>query len=1040
MKRILSILLCVCMLMTMFSSAFVAFADAGLYDESDNEGYAVDSEDEYYEDPAEVEGYYEDGSTVYDLENEVDVPDEPEEEPVPDEPEQGDDESEIYDDFSFDAENAAQLDGAEYILDEIIIKFKEPSQVPGKEKQLRQEIEKVNKVGFVETLGVYVVKADDLQQNPNAVLNRFKNNKYIEYVEPNYKLTTEYVPNDPNYKIQTLNLNLTNAAAGWDILKGGGPIIAVVDSGVKTHPDLPPLLPGYSAVSSLSPNNDIVGHGTQVAGTIGMVGDNGIGGAGINWNASILPVKVDDASGTLSVANVAKGIIWAADNGAKVINLSLGMTSDSTTLKNAIDYAYNKGCAIFAATGNKGTNTIDYPARYSNVMAVGSSTNGTSRAAISNYGSGMNIVAVGSYNTTMISGGYGSVSGTSFASPQAAALASMIWALNPGLSNSQVYQLIEQGCKPIGSGFNDQTGYGIIDIAKTLQLAGGNASSAEAEAKAKAEAEAKAAAEAEAKAKAEAEAAAKAAADAAAKAAAEAEAAAKAAAEASAKAAAEAEAKAKAEAEAAAKAAVEAAAAAKAAEEAAIPPETVQEVRTPPVITLTGFTEMTLEYGQKYIETGFTAVDCKGIDLASSVKVTGSVDIWKAGLYTINYEVKDAGGLSARATRTVTVNPEPVVVVPPTAPKITIIGSNPIILHSTSATAYKEQSAKAVDYDGKDISDLVKVSGSVNRTTPGAYTITYTITSPETGLSSSTTRTVRIVGPTEKKDPRVKYGFSGQAKQGAKVAHTGIVSGGAGFLDLQVANIDKNMTITVELVDTASKKAVLKDTFTAAGTKQYKIDQSKYELSVTIDKANGNSKYDINLLMPETEAVFFFAEDEVPLPALLQIAPIGSNPIILHLGGTPYKEQGARASDFYGNDLSAQVEIIGQPDTTQAGTYEVTYRVTSSMGFTAEAKREVRILAPNEYGIFEDAEVPLGALSLPNQQTPLGAFPGGSSAAVIANCVMVNLRSGHGLRYPVIAALSAGTEVSILDEKYGWYRVSDGATEGWVYSGYVSKN
>ena len=93
------------------------------------------------------------------------------------------------------------MSGGEYVLDEIIIKFKEPWQVPGKEKQLQHEIEKAEKVGLVESLGVYVVKATGLEKNPNAVLNRYKNNKYIEYVEPNYKIKLDYVPNDPNYRV-----------------------------------------------------------------------------------------------------------------------------------------------------------------------------------------------------------------------------------------------------------------------------------------------------------------------------------------------------------------------------------------------------------------------------------------------------------------------------------------------------------------------------------------------------------------------------------------------------------------------------------------------------------------------------------------------------------------------------------------------------------------------------------------------------------------------------------------------------------------------
>ena len=150
-------------------------------------------------------------------------------------------------------ENFEQLE-APRVLDEIIIKFVDPADVPGKEKQLEHEIEKVQKVGFVEALGVYVVRVEDLEKNPNAVLNRFKNNRFIEYIEPNYTLDYSYTPNDPNYKFQSFNLNIINAPAGWDITTGknaGMVNVAIIDSGVAAHNDMPVPRSGYSAVSEL---------------------------------------------------------------------------------------------------------------------------------------------------------------------------------------------------------------------------------------------------------------------------------------------------------------------------------------------------------------------------------------------------------------------------------------------------------------------------------------------------------------------------------------------------------------------------------------------------------------------------------------------------------------------------------------------------------------------------------------------------------------------------------------------------------------------
>jgi len=374
-------------------------------------------------------------------------------------------------------ENMEQIE-AERVLNEIVIKFVDPANIlPNEEKQYLREIAKVQKIGFVEALGFYVVKVDDLERNPNAVLNRFKNNRFIEYIEPNYTLGFSLVPNDTNYNSQLASLNLIQAQTGWDISTGKNEnevvvTVAIVDSGVALHNDLPEQRNGYASVANQSYNNDTVGHGTGVAGVVGAKGNNNYGIAGINWNANIVSAKVDDASGSVSVANVAKAIIWAADNGAKVLNMSLGLLSDSLILKNAIDYAYDKGCALIAASGNIGTNTVLYPAKYDNVLAVGAvNAAGTARESWSNYGKDLDVVAPGTVYTTSKTGGFSSVSGTSFSSPLTAGLASLIYATNPNLTNEEVYSLIRQGAKPLGGGYNEQTGYGLIDVRKTLELA-----------------------------------------------------------------------------------------------------------------------------------------------------------------------------------------------------------------------------------------------------------------------------------------------------------------------------------------------------------------------------------------------------------------------------------------------------------------------------------------------------------------------------------------------------------------------------------------
>ena len=688
------------------------------------------------------------------------------------------DEPDLYGNQSFDSENNLQLAG-ERVQNQVLIKFKEPFQVPGKEKQLQHEIDKFTKIGFVENIGVYVVDYDELEKNPNAVLNRLKNNKYILNVEPNYTAEFDFVPNDPAYANQKSALELINAPAGWDITKGvGSPVIAIVDSGVAVHPDLPNLLSGYSAVSGLSPTNDKTGHGTNVAGTAGAVGNNKVGVAGINWNAKLLPVKVDDATGALTTANVAKGIIWAADNGAKVINLSLGQTTDSTTLKSAIDYAYNKGCAIFAATGNNSTNSIHYPARYANVVAVGGAS-ASGRASTSNYGTGIDVVAYGAFFSTSSSGSYATSSGTSFASPQAAGLASLIWAVDPSLTNAQVYDLIRHNAQPLGGGFNSETGYGLIDMGKTLEVV--------------------------------------------------------------------------------------AAGVGQVPEVPAMPPEVLPPPQPPepkpaPTITLSGFSEVTFCAGDAYVEDGYSATDYTGKNITGKVKATDNINKWTAGLYTVNYTVTDDYGGTASATRTVKVEPAPAPP-PPEVPTITLNGSGVIILH-VGGTEYMEQGARAIDYDGENISGQVEVSGAPDTGNPGKYTVTYQVAG-KSGETASATRTVRVIAPTETVEHK-PYSFSSQGKQGTVITHTNIISDQSGWMDLKVSSLDKNMTIVAEFIDSATKEVIYKDTFSAAGMKQYQIEDGRYELKVTIDKANGNSKYAIDLMMPEASIVSF-SEEEVPL-------------------------------------------------------------------------------------------------------------------------------------------------------------------------------
>ena len=304
----------------------------------------------------------------------------------------------------YDWETDLQL-REDYEPNVIIIKFKDPAQFPGKEKQYNDAVKKVLATGF-EEIGerTYLVQTEELTRDPRGVLNRFKNNRYIEYVEPNFTGSVELAPTDPLYATRGFAFSrYINAEAGWDIAAHSDVKIGVVDTGYSGSDDLP-AAGGYSIFNGNSDLTDVAGHGTQVAGTLGALGCNGTKSAGVVWNADILPVKISESS-TVTVSNVSQGIRYAADHGAQIINLSLSFPSDSTTLRSAVDYAYNRGCLLVAATGNDGAAKVSYPAAYDNVLGVGGTSNGTFKTDMANYGSGLDVLASWTWYTVTSRGG-----------------------------------------------------------------------------------------------------------------------------------------------------------------------------------------------------------------------------------------------------------------------------------------------------------------------------------------------------------------------------------------------------------------------------------------------------------------------------------------------------------------------------------------------------------------------------------------------------------------------------------------------------------
>lgn len=297
----------------------------------------------------------------------------------------------------------------------------------------------------------------------------------FNFVEPDYLAQGATTPNDPDFSSQW-HLAAISGPNAWSLTTGvSGAPIAIIDSGIdSTHPDFSgKIMAGWNFVTGTSNTADDLGHGTAVSGSVAAATNNGTGVAGVTWGNPIMPLVVLDSSDWASYANIASAITYAADHGARVINISISGTSASSTLQSAVDYAWNKGAVIFAAAGNNSSSSPMYPAACTNVVAVSASDKNGVFASFSNYGSWIDLSAPGNnILTTTQGGGYGYWYGTSFSSPIAAGVAALVLSLQPSLSNSALVSLLEQNSDDLGTpGWDQYFGYGQVDAYKAVSAA-----------------------------------------------------------------------------------------------------------------------------------------------------------------------------------------------------------------------------------------------------------------------------------------------------------------------------------------------------------------------------------------------------------------------------------------------------------------------------------------------------------------------------------------------------------------------------------------
>jgi serine protease len=314
----------------------------------------------------------------------------------------------------------------------------------------------------------------------DALIDAMSRDPRVEHVEPMAVYRETFVPNDPLYASKQWHLKRVGAERAWSYTCGQGVTVAVVDTGIACF-DKGPFSRGtdlagtrceggWNFVTDTREAYDDQGHGTHVAGTIAQTTDNGVGAAGLAFCASLMPVKVLNKQGFGSVANVAEGIRFAADQGAQIINLSLGGPIKSAILKDAVDHALSAGVVIVAAAGNSGKK-VGWPAAYPGVVAV-SATDDTDKIAwFSSRGPELAIAApgVGVTQQTVCNGGrdkceiFGTFNGTSMASPHVAGVAAMIESLGVTRADAVREALYETARAPAGGADPKLYGAGILD-------------------------------------------------------------------------------------------------------------------------------------------------------------------------------------------------------------------------------------------------------------------------------------------------------------------------------------------------------------------------------------------------------------------------------------------------------------------------------------------------------------------------------------------------------------------------------------------------
>jgi thermitase len=386
-----------------------------------------------------------------------------------------------------------------YVPGQVVVKFRPGVSSFKKISALNVYSSKI--LSKIATFGAYLIQIP-AQTTVEEIVYALNKNPHVEYAEPNRLLSIHVTPNDTFFQYQYALSNNgqqiwvvpgspqgrasadVKAPSAWEETKGSETVvIAILDTGVDLlHPDLKNKIKssGRDFINNDFDAADDHGHGTLVAGIAAAETNNNEGIAGVAWNSKILPVKVAGTDGFGPEDKIADGLRWAVDNGADVINLSMGSVEPSSLIQEAVKYAFNKDVVVVVSAGNS-NGPVNYPAAYDDyVLAVAATDYNDNRTSWSSYGPQVDVAApgekvLGPYPTALTPAGffpYLPGTGTSFSAPHVAGLAALIKALKPGLKAADIMNIIRYSADDVNSsqfkGKDDYIGYGRINMEKAL--------------------------------------------------------------------------------------------------------------------------------------------------------------------------------------------------------------------------------------------------------------------------------------------------------------------------------------------------------------------------------------------------------------------------------------------------------------------------------------------------------------------------------------------------------------------------------------------